>query len=67
VVEAVGGPVRAVVPRTGAKAAKPLEEKVQEVCELVTTKTREQLARVKLSDLAHGHLAAQAGRAAPPS
>jgi Rrf2 family protein len=51
VIEAVDRPVRAGAPRHGAKTARPLDAKLQEVCELVTNQARQQLGRVKLSEL----------------
>jgi Rrf2 family protein len=51
VIEAVDGTLRGFVPRTDAKAAEALDAKLEEVCQQITTQERQQLGKVRLSDL----------------
>src|SRR5262249_4795935 len=52
VLEAVEGPVRGQAPAVTEDAGRPLERKVQKVCEDVAGEVRRQLAAVTLAELA---------------
>jgi Rrf2 family protein len=52
IIEAVDGPLRGEVPRTGGKGTDALEHRLQDICQGVTDQVRQQLAKVRLSELA---------------
>jgi Rrf2 family protein len=52
VVEAVDGPIRGQVQGIGGKDTEAVDAKLGDICQKVTDQTRQQLSRVRLSDLA---------------
>ena len=51
IVEAVDGPLRGEVPRTGGKDTDALENRLRDICQQITDQTRQQLSKVRLSEL----------------
>jgi Rrf2 family protein len=51
IIEAVDGPMRGEVPRIQGKGTDAVEARLQEICQQVGNQTRQQLEKVRISDL----------------